>query len=501
MRKYFYLLLIAVTALAATTSCKHRVDTPAIDLVKDSIYLYSQEDYLWYDALPSMDSFNPRSYTSTSSDLDALQSEVDAISQFKINPTTGKPYEYNSTSPGESKYSFIDQGQTATTLGGSNADFGFFPVYGPLSATDLRVRYVNPGSPASAAGLRRGDLITTIKGVSSLDGTSSANITAINAALSNNSITMTLQRGSTYTYTATVTAANYTANPVMKDTIFNTSNGKKVGYIVFSTFTDLKTNAQAPLDAAFSYFKTQGVTDLIVDLRYNGGGSVETAEYMDNLIAPAATTGTTMYTAYYNNKLQADNYPLLARQYLINKGDFTPANNTSLFAKQTNTLAISRVIFIVTARTASASELTINNLRPHMDVRLVGATTYGKPVGFFAIPISSYQLYIPEFETKNSAAQGGYYTGMQPGSSDYPGYFGSDDVAHDFGDPTENLLARSLSYINVGTYSVSQQQVESINGVPTLSVAQQAALNGKFKEHAFTGMVFKNKIKLRKNHY
>lgn len=496
MKKYFYFFLVSITAIGAT-SCKHHTDTPTIDLVKDSVYLFTKEDYLWYDAIPSMDAFNPRGYTA-SDDLTALQNEVDALSQYKINPTTSKPYEYNISYPGESKYSFIDQGQTSTLLAGSNAGFGLALIYGPLSYTDLRIKYIQPGSPAEKAGIHRGDLVTAIQGVSSLDRSVSANITAINAVLSSNTITLNLQRGNNSTYSAIVATASYTANPVMKDTVYTTSNGKKVGYLVFSTFTS-PDNAKAPLNAAFDYFITQNITDLIVDLRYNGGGYVETAEYLDNLIVPAAKTGTTMYTAFYSDKLQADNYPLLFAKFAINKGDFLPANNTVLFAKQKG-LAINRVIFIVGSGTASASELTINNLRPHLDVRLVGGTTYGKPVGFFGIPMGGYDLYVPEFETKNSATQGGYYAGMTPASSDYPGYYTTDDVAHDFGDPAENMLARSLSYINIGTYALPGKQVES-TGTTALAVSQQTALSSTIKDNAFNGMIFKNpKIKLKRGH-
>ncbi|MEO6521453.1 MAG: S41 family peptidase [Mucilaginibacter sp.] len=499
MKKYFYLILLAFAAIT-TQSCKHRTDTPSIDLVKDSVFYYAKEDYLWNDAIPSYDAFNPRQYSSTS-DINSLQSEIDAISQLKINPATQKPYEYNSSYPGESKYSFIDQGQTGQTLLGNNADFGFFPVYGPLNSTDLRIRYVNPGSPAAKAGIHRGELITAITGVPSLDGSVSSNISYINAALSAASITMTLKRANNTTYTTTVTAASYTANPVMKDTIYNVTASKKVGYLVLSTFTAL-TNAQSKLDAAFDHFISNNITDLVVDLRYNGGGYVETAEYLDNLIIPAAKSGTTMYTSYFNAGLQADNYPLLSNIFAISKGDFSIPKNTVNFSKKKTLSGINNVIFIVTNRTASASELAINNLIPHMNVKLVGTTSYGKPVGFFGIPVGGYTLYIAEFETKNAAAKGGYYAGMQPASADYPGYYSSDDVTHDFGDPAENLLARSLSYINIGTYSTPQQQVQNLAGINLLSAQQQAALNSKFKDKTFNGMIFdRNKMRLKRGHY
>ena len=498
MKKLLYLSLSVVTFFVA--SCKKNdsvtavspttTTTSAIDQVKDSVFMYAQEEYLWYDGLPTAATFNAHNFTGTS-DLAALQSEVNAISQYKKNPATNAAYEYSSSSPGSAKYSFVDNGQTAQVLSGNNGDFGFFPVY-YTSYTDLRIRYVNPNSPAFKAGLHRGDLITSIVNVPSLDGNVAANISAINAALQASSITMTLKRNNGTSYTATLVVTNYTANPVMKDTVINTGNGRKVGYLVFSTFTS-PANATPQLDAAFDYFIQQGITDLVVDLRYNGGGYVATAEYLDNLIVPASKSGTMMYASYYNNKLQADSYPLLAKKYYINKGDFSVPTNTVVFSKK-KTLGISRVFFIVTSRTASASELTINNLIPEMDVQLLGSTSYGKPVGFFAIPITSYQLYIPEFETKNSAGKGGYYAGMTPASSDYPGYLSNDDVSKDFGDPTENLFSHALNYVTRGTFSIAGQQTNSLSGAAaTMSIEQQNQLNEKLNDHTFNGMIFDNK--------
>jgi carboxyl-terminal processing protease len=498
MKKYFYLILLASAALT-TQSCKHRTDTPGIDLLKDSIYYYAKEDYLWYDAIPSYDAFNPRQYSS-SDDLSTLQSEIDALSQLKINPDTKKAYEDNPLYPGESKYSFIDQGQTGQILAGNNSDFGFYPIYSTVSNSDLRVRYVNPGSPAAKAGLHRGELITAIAGVPGLDRTSSTNISYINGALAGSSITMTLQRANGTSYTATVAKASYTLNPVMKDTTYTINAGKKVGYIVLSTFSQL-TNAQPAIDAAFNRFVTNGITDLVVDLRYNGGGYVTTAEYLANLIVPASKTGTTMYTAYYNDRLQADNYPFLSQIFSLSKGDFSTTNtdNHKVFAKQNGLNITGNVIFIVTGNTASASELVINSLIPQMNVKLVGTTSYGKPVGFFPIPVGAYDLYLAEFELRNSLGKSNYYAGMQPGSTDFPGYYTSDDYLHDFGDPVENLLARSLSYINVGTYAVPGIQLQSVNSNLT---ASQNAANIKFKDGTFKGMIFDNKqMKLKRGRH
>ncbi len=474
MKKHLIYLTICFLTVISFTSCKKTAPIPApagtspanpgtaLDRVKDSIYLFTQEENLWYDALPTYAVFKPRTFTGTTEIL-GLQKEVDALSQYKINAATSKPYEYDATTPGEAKYSFIDQGGVATSLGGTNGDYGFSPVY--IATADLRVKYVYSGSPADKAGLVRGYQIVKINNNSSIsyDGTTGTNYKFVtNALFSSTTITLTVQKPDNTTFDATLNTANYTVNPVLKSKVIALGNGKKIGYIVFNSFT-VPDNAKTYLNTAFTSFTTAGVTDLVVDLRYNGGGSVATAEYLSNLIVPAAKTSTVMYTEYYNDKLQNDKYPLLAKKYRINPGDFKPANNQAIFAKA-GTLNLTRVFFIVTGSTASASELTINNLIPEMNVQLIGNTTYGKPVGFFAIPIGNYQLYTPEFETKNSANQGGYYAGMTPGSATYPGVLASDDVSHDFGDVNELLLARAIAYVNKGNYTIASTLTKQSTG-------------------------------------
>ncbi len=478
----------------------------ALDLMRDSVLAYTQEDYYWSDVIPTSATFGPRNFTG-STDLAALQSEVFKLSQYKINSATGLPYEYVSATSTSAKYSFIDAGQVATKLSDFSGDFGISVNYN--STADLRIRDVIPGSPADIAGVKRGYQVKSINGSTAINydlSTGGTNIAFVNNAILNSStVTLVLVKYDGTSASFNLTSAAYTNVPVLYTHVYDLGNGKKAGYLVFNSFVSLATT-KAALDAAFATFKSSAVTDLIVDLRYNGGGYVETAEYLDNLIAPSSTSGSLMYNTYYNALLQSGKSVLLKNQvrkdpttgtvYNYAQVDYSVAGNVKKFSTA-HPLNLSRVFFIVTGSTASAAELTINNLRPFMDVRLVGLTTYGKPVGFFDIGINKYTMYIPEFETRNAADVGGYYTGLVPGGTDFPApnsFKGADDLTKDFGDVAEKLLGSTLGYIKSGTYAVSgvsSNQVQSLN-TSTFSIQDQTAATLALDPDKFKGMIFEH---------
>jgi carboxyl-terminal processing protease len=318
-------LLIATLLLMVFTACKKSkpaddsstttttITTPTtgstLDFMRDSMYLYAKEDYYWHNDLPTYDAFKPRSFTGAD-DLTALNNELYALSQYAINPSTSKAYEYNANEANTPKYSFIDEGEANIRLSAVTGDFGFSPGYN--TTTDLRVLYVYPGSPADIAGLKRGYKITSINGQTDLTYNTNNINTIINAYAYSSSITMTLVRPDNSTFAVSMNTATYKINPVITSKVIDW-NGKKVGYIVFNSFVTLA-SAQDALNTAFTSFTTAGVTDLVVDLRYNGGGYVETAEFLDNLIAPTSANSQVMYTAYYNDILSANKETLLKNQ-------------------------------------------------------------------------------------------------------------------------------------------------------------------------------------------
>ncbi len=333
MKKIFYFAIILSAGLI--TACKKEkkpvVVTPptvltgpsktgtTLQLIQDSVYLYAKEDYLWFTSLPDYATFQPRSFTNAD-DLTALTNELDKLSQYAINPATNLPYEYYRDAPGQAKYSFIDDGTVSAELNGVKGDFGFDVQYNLVN--DLRIEYVYPGSPAGNAGLTRGCEIMSINGSTSISydapgfgtGTSTNLNFVSNAVYNSGSITMTVKTLSGTTVTVNLATANYNVNPVLKDTILTETNGNKLGYIVFNSFVSDQV-ADPLLDPAFANFASNGVTDLVVDLRYNGGGLVETAEHIDNLIVPASKTGSLMYNTYYNSNLVNNKDTLLGNQW------------------------------------------------------------------------------------------------------------------------------------------------------------------------------------------
>ncbi|MFW0716980.1 S41 family peptidase [Pedobacter sp. N23S346] len=524
--KYSYLTVFMLLSIGLFMACKK--DSPAPEqppvvatasrdeLTKDSIFLYTKELYYWNTSLPTYDAFKPRSFSSN-------EAELYALTQYSSDPSTGRPYEYvnGSTNP---KYSFFEEvtgsGKVAALkadINGTANDYGFSLNY--QSTTDLRVKYVYPNSPASLQGLTRGCRITSINGRTNLTY-SNATINFLNDAIfgANPSVALTFVGLDNVTKTVTITSATYTENPIFFTNVY-TVGSKKVGYLVFNSFTN---NVTTALRTVFSNFATQGVTELIVDLRYNGGGFVSTATNMINLAAPQAQNGNVMYTTHYNSFLQnlttaQRKASVLYHQPLLDADNKTQPFTTGVNGKfatyadldfsvastdnierfvKSGSLSLSRIYFIVTGSTASASELVINSLKPVMDVKLIGETTYGKPVGFFPIRIDKIDMYVPEFETKNQASVGGYYSGLTVDKEAY------EDLTKAWGDETETLLSYALLYARTGSFVTTAAKTASLKASSTvmperLSSIELKQVASSLDQNSFQGMLLTPRKKFK----
>ncbi|RPD39065.1 S41 family peptidase [Chitinophaga barathri] len=476
--------LCAAALAACKKSSKTEPDPPGpttpttgsrLELSLDTLYLFAKETYLWYDAIPDYNTFNPRGYAG-SDDLASLKSAMYKISQLKENPTTQKPYEYYIPSPSRSKFSFVESGnlargikgaleleQSAVDLEGDGNDMGFLAI--PVTFTTdpgkryVYVAYVEKGSPANVAGLTRGCLITRVNGAAPpTDAGSLSSLT--------NSTTLSLEftRPNNTQGTVNLTKTAYKNDPLTTYKVIQGTGGNKIGYLTLMRFSRIGV-VKPSLDEAFNAFTAAGVNSLVVDLRYNGGGYVETFEYLANLIAPNALNGKVMYKEQFNDLLQQGKAPILKslplldanyKQQVSSSGkpltyadvDFSLAGNVTDFSKKGTLNNVGKVVFIITGSSASASELTINSLAAwpeYIDVKTVGSTSYGKPVGFFGIGIDKFTVYMSQFSSTNADNEGNYYAGMTPNMPE------QDLVTKDFGDVQESSLAKAINYINTGS--------------------------------------------------
>jgi len=414
-----------------------RADTEE-DLLKDSVYFYTHAFYLWQEALPDWFS-DIRGHTQRFNSADAVLESL-------------KTYARDDGGQVLDRFSFLDRWGTvnAEVQQGLAGSFGFDVRYGDDSG--LYVKKVDPGSPANHAGMKRGWQLLRINGRSdlSLASLEADNFDFLFRSLDGSSIDLVARKPDGGEERLRLDRRSYRLDPVLASGIF-TEAGKKIGYFAFDSFVSVandfggSTYVKTQLDQLMARFEEAGVSEMIVDLRYNGGGAIVTAEYLSNRLAPPSADGALMFTSTVNPGL---NDFLSARGVRI---DFSP-----VYFRRIGTLNLNRIYFLVTEGTASASELLINNLTPYVPVTLIGEhRTYGKPVGFFNWNILGVDLYAVSFQTFNAARYGDYFSGMDVDKVVY------DDLTRDFGDPREALIAEALQYARTGSFTANRDALQA----------------------------------------
>ena len=359
---------------------------------------YLLEWYYWTGLAPSPD---PAAFGTVQSYFDAQRYAGDAVV-----PRDRWSYIQDSTAFNQ----FFAEGKT---LG-----YGLF-VNGLELQLPFKVRYVEAQSPATGL-LARGDTILSLNGRSAADLIAANDFSVLSPAKEGDVLSVVID-SSTGPRTVTLTAATYTLTPVPVNTLLTLPSGAKVGYLVLKDFI---TQAEAPLATALAGFRAAGATELILDLRYNGGGRVSTANALASLIAGAADNGKLFTRLTYN------------AQHRASDSAFTLAGATGQ--------AFSRVVVLTGQRTCSASELVVNGLAPYTNVITIGATTCGKPFGFNPVANCSSTYSAVNFESFNALGQGRYYNGIAascPVAEDFTGAFGS---------ASEKLTAAATSYLQTG---------------------------------------------------
>jgi len=400
--------------------------------VLDNLYYW----YLWNDQLPANISIGDYA---TPEELATQVTEM-----FGPQKPGGGPLDrFSSVGSLEADQQFFGEGQYE--------GFGFS---WRLEGGDMVFTRVFVSSPANAAGFARGQTVLTI------DGRTIAAIEAaegINAALNGDSVDFEIENPDTSTFTATVARDIVTINPLPQWRVIAQGGGNPpVGYMEFATFISTAHDGQGGNDFndVFTDFINAGVRDVIVDLRYNGGGLVSTAELLGDYLGARNNDGQVFSNTEFNADRAAAN------------------NSIEYYELRGSSIDLNRLIIIASRGTASASELVTNSLDPYLadGVYIVGDNTFGKPVGQIGLEFCEKILRPTSFQLTNAAGVGDYFDGLPVDCA------AQDDSSIPVGDDLDPNVVAALSYVN-GT------------GCPVVSLpdGQQKAFVTEFEKPDLSG--------------
>ncbi|HZF14410.1 MAG TPA: S41 family peptidase [Steroidobacteraceae bacterium] len=400
---------------------------------------WTNDFYLWYREVPDQ---NPANFA-TAAYFGVLKTSATTAS--------GQP---------KDKFHFTYATSDWIALSQSGSQLGYGAQWVILSGTPPRqlvIAYTDPGSPAAVApaNLARGAQVLFIDGVDLVDDNTQAGVDTLNAGIAPATVGEVHQfvvqdAGAAGTRNVSLTSANVVSVPVQNVGTIDTGSAGLVGYILFN---DHIATAESQLIDAVTTLKNAGISDLVLDIRYNGGGYLDIASEMAYMIAgPAHTAGQTFEELQFNDKYPTTN-PIAGGPLTPTTFHATAQGFSAPAGQALPTLNLPRVYVLSGTGTCSASESIINSLRGvGVDVIEVGSTTCGKPYGFYPDDNCGTTYFSIEFRGVNAAGFGDYSDGFSPQNSAgtvgalIPGCSVADDFSKPLGDPTEGRLASALFY-------------------------------------------------------
>ncbi len=378
-----------------------------------------REFYLYPELLDT--SVNPANFSTVQAYIDALVAPARAQNRDRF-------------------FTFITSiaQENAFFSAGATAGFGF-RVSSNVGEGRVFIAETFEGTPALAAGIDRGTEILAIGGtptdlVAVKDILAAEGPAGVSKALGPSDVGITrvlrVREKDGTVRDVTLTKVQFEIDPVSDryGAGIIDDNGKKVGYINLRVF--IGDPAETDLRAAFAQFKAQGITEVIVDLRYNGGGLVRIAELLTNLLL--------------GNRSSSD-----VLSYTVFRPEKASNNRTDFIMPQPESIAATKIAFIGTGASASASELVMNAVLPYLgaNAALIGSNTFGKPVGQIAIdrPQCDDRLRILAFATQNANRQGDYFNGLA--NSFTSTCRAPDDLFNPLGNPQEASIKTSLDFL------------------------------------------------------
>jgi C-terminal processing protease CtpA/Prc len=393
MRKLLALVLASLAAGAQAQDC-------SIVDQNQTVYQTLKDWYYWYRSLPAV---APATYADPEALLDAV----------RLRPL-------------DNTFSYISSAASSQAFYGESQYLGFGFSMKFTVGYELRVTDVFPASPAAEAGFDRGSEILALNGKTVQKTYEDGEWGTIwGGEEIGYAVNVTFKNSAGETRSGRITKRVVTIPTVPLVTIHE-AGGRRTGYIVFKNFVE---PSYAALDAAFARLRDASATELVLDLRYNGGGLIAVAQHLGGLIGGDRTSGQ-VFAQYVHNDRRASQ------------------NNSIRFPRPASAFPLSRLIVITTRSSASASELIINALKPFIPVVVIGENSYGKPVGQYGFRVCEKMLWPVSFSVQNSLGQGDYYDGFAPDCR------AADDIGHALGDASEASLATALNYVATGACPV-----------------------------------------------
>ncbi len=357
--------------------------------------------------------------------------------------STQESYFYALLVTSKDRFSFVESQASADAFFSQGADVGYGAVFKFDTANNLRIGFVDAAGPLAAQNVARGAQLVTLNGTA-VGTLSTAQLnallfpTAVGVSLSLGVIDL----GQTVARTVVVSSANVVEDPVPLARVMpsdpNNPASSKVGYLLFN---DHIATSEVELINAIQSFKNAGVTDVVLDIRYNGGGFLYIASELASMLGGSSITPNAVFDKLTFN----DKHPEETND---------PANTVGFPAVSTTgqtlpTLNLSRVFVITAPGTCSASEAVINGLTPFLNVVRIGGTTCGKPYGFIQANNCGDAFFAIQFQGVNNVGFGDFTNGFAPTCTV------ADDFNHALGDPVEGRLSASLAYSRNGTCPVT----------------------------------------------
>ena len=386
---------------------------------KNWVRSWLNENYLFYRDAP-LASIDPNTYANTASNL-FLDYTVRGV-------------------PSKDRFSFVLTQAEADAVfqSGTATSVGFTLRRDSGNGGIIRIAYVDPKGPAAAAGFARGMVLATVDGVTtSLSLPAALSDKLFNSAAGTSSVIGVQDAPGGPVRTLIVASATFGTTPLIVDRVLP---GTSTGYLAYNSFATPVGEVQ--LADAFKRFAAAGVTDLIVDLRYNSGGFVHIAAQLGYMVAgQAQSSGKVFDSLVYNDKRGAGNINIEFVDAIT-----TFFGNSARAGEPFSALNLRRVSVLTSGSTCSASEAFISALRGiDIDVALVGGTTCGKPYGFSQIDNCTLAFFGIEFEGRNDKGAVTPVTGIPATCA------ATDDFDHSLGDPAERMLATAIGHRLTGS--------------------------------------------------